>query len=340
MDDIDRQLLNILQSDFPLVSRPFLETGKQLGLDEEEILARVIGLKRERIIRQIGAIFDTPSLGYRSSLVAMKINPERIDEAAKVINQHPGVSHNYARNHSYNLWFTVTVPPQASLEETVERLGQMVQAVETRLMPTIRLFKIGVKLDMTGESDLSSDSNRSYTAESHTTREKLELSPLEIRAIKELQEDLPLVAKPFASMAERLELKEEELLEIARMFIKRGQMRRFAAVLHHRKAGFGANTMAVWVVPEERIEEVGKQMATFKAVSHCYQRPVYPDWPYSLFTMIHGHDVQECQKVAEAISEKTGIRQYDMLYSTKEYKKTRVKYFTEDLEKRERENLS
>jgi len=109
-------------------------------------------------------------------------------------------------------------------------------------------------------------------------------------------------------------------------------MRRFAAVLHHRQAGFSANAMGVWAVPgdDAEIERVGALMAGFRAVSHCYRRPSYPDWPYNIFTMVHGRSPEECEQTLTAVAAKTGIRDHRALYSTKEYKKVRVRYFTPD----------
>jgi DNA-binding Lrp family transcriptional regulator len=100
--------------------------------------------------------------------------------------------------------------------------------------------------------------------------------------------------------------------------------------MNHRSAGYKANAMGVWAVPEDRIEEIGPQMAGFARVSHCYHRPTYPDWPYSIFTMVHGHQAAECEETIAAIRDETGIDDYTLLWSVKEYKKTRVRYFTPD----------
>jgi DNA-binding Lrp family transcriptional regulator len=111
-------------------------------------------------------------------------------------------------------------------------------------------------------------------------------------------------------------------------FLETGQIRRYAAVLAHRNAGFVQNGMGVWKVPEERLDECGAAMAAFRGVSHCYQRPTYPDWEYNLFSMTHGRTKADCEAVLAAISAETGLTDYSVLYSTKEYKKTRVSYFT------------
>ena len=137
-------------------------------------------------------------------------------------------------------------------------------------------------------------------------------------------------------MAARVGIDEAQILQMANAFIDDGLARRFAAVMHHRQAGFVANAMSVWQVPEDRIEEVGYQMAGFAAVSHCYQRPTYPDWPYNLFSMTHGRTRKECEDVLDAIASETGLSERVVLYSTKEWKKTRLVYFSPDAEEWER----
>ncbi|MDX1932541.1 MAG: AsnC family transcriptional regulator [Capsulimonadales bacterium] len=328
MDETDRRLLNILQEDFPLVARPFAELGRRLGLTEDETLSRVTRLKAGHIIRQISAIFDSRMLGYTGSLVAMKVDPAREEEAAAIINEHPGVSHNYRRSHAYNLWFTLTLPPGMDLQEEIDHLAKKAGAERTWPLPTLKLYKIGVTMDMTGEKNRT-EREAPEARKRHRTRD-LTLTETDIALIRELQKDLPLTAEPFAELAANVDITVEELLAQANRFLEEGKMRRFAAVLHHRDAGFAYNCMAVWECPEERIEECGKTMATFKSVSHCYRRPTYEDWPYPLFTMVHGQSEEDCLTVVREIAHATGLESGALLYSTKEYKKVRVQYFTED----------
>ena len=288
-------------------------------------MERVKGLRRRHIVRQIGAIFDTRKLGYKSSLVAMKFPHDRIAKGARVVNQHPGVSHNYERNHPYNLWFTIAVPPNEGIEETVAAMAQRAQAESYRILPTLHFFKVGVNFDMVTELGNSDESVIGKPPGLSKGDEPL--SDFEIEVIKELQEDLPLESEPFQGMAERLGITLQRLFQYAEDFADRGLMRRYSAVLHHRRAGFRANAMVVWRVPEERDEEVGRVMAASPHVSHCYQRPTYEDWPYSHFTMVHAKTQEQCEGITREISEQAGIDDYMMLYSTREYKKTRVRYF-------------
>ncbi len=331
MELIDRQLLNILQSSFPLVAEPFKALGNQLNTSEEEVMHRVAALKKQNIVRQISAIFDTRRLGYKTSLVAMRFAPESLTKAAHHINKHPGVSHNYARHGYFNLWFTVAVSPSESLEETVARMATETGAEAVRLLPTLKFFKIGVNFDMVEGKGASYDY---YNPDGHQNgkagwNEKETITDSDVRVIRELQQDLPITPRPFADMASRLGITEEELFAWAHAFEERGIMRRYSAVLHHRRAGFRANGMVVWKVPQERSEEVGRIMAAHPAVSHCYQRPTFPDWPYTHFTMVHATSKDGCEQVAREISKQTGIADYQALYSYREFKKTRVRYFAE-----------
>ncbi|MEI7925952.1 MAG: Lrp/AsnC family transcriptional regulator, partial [Chloroflexota bacterium] len=109
--------------------------------------------------------------------------------------------------------------------------------------------------------------------------------------------------------------------------IERGQLRRFAGIINHRQAGFNANGMAVWNVPPEKIQEFGTFVAGYRGVSHCYQRPTYPDWPYSVFSMLHNPKVSGVEEAAAAISRDTGVTDFKILFSTTEYKKIRLPYF-------------
>ena len=332
MDDLDRKILTEIQKEFPRATEPFRVLGEKLGILGEEILRRIQKLKEEQILRQISAIFDTKSLGYKSTLVAMKFANEDLDQGAEVINQHPGVSHNYRRNDDYNLWFTIAVPPYHSLEETIQKLHELSGAKNTLILPTLKLFKIGVKLDLTGNNSDALDSKEDIYDESRRRKAPPDLTPEQIDAIRALQEDIPLVERPFEEIARTSGFLEAELFELLKLFESKGYFRRFAGILHHRKAGFSANAMVVWNIPEEKQDEVGEKMAQFPQVSHCYKRPIFPDWPYSLYTMIHGAKAEDCEKVVQKIVQAAGDWPKKNLYSTKEYKKIRLKYFTKDLD--------
>jgi siroheme decarboxylase len=342
LEDADRELLNAVQWDFPLEVRPYAALAERLGMPEAEVMERLDRVKALGMLRQLSAIFDTRALGYSSSLVAAKVDPDRIDEAAEIISRHPGVSHNYKRNHAFNLWYTIAVPPGDVLEDHVDVLHRDSGALVTRILPTLKLYKIGVKLDMTGQTaaDAKAEVLEHERPERKPHMDAPDLSPVELAAIRVTQEDLPLVERPFAAEAEQLGIDERQLLDILRSFKERKLMRRFAAVMNHRSAGYKANAMGVWAVPEEQLDDIGPKMAGFAFVSHCYKRPTYEDWPYSVFTMVHGHNARDCEDTIAAIRADTGIDDYALLWSVKEYKKTRVRYFTDEWDDWRRTHLA
>ncbi len=331
-DSHDIALLGLLQDALPFTARPFAALGESCGLSETETLERIKRLKTSRVIRQISAIFDTRSLGYASSLVAVKVAPERVDAAAASISAHPGVSHNYLRNHEFNLWYTIAIPPTSrlGLEATVEILHRESGALSTRLLPTLKLHKIGVRFDVEGGSQPHDQAAPAYN---ETNRSAVQaLSAGEIAFVQAMQRDLSLTPTPFLELAHELGMPFDDLCKIHAAFLASGRMRRFAAVLHHRTAGFAANAMGVWAGPQGdpvALERLGAVMAGFRAVSHCYERPSYPDWPYNLFTMVHGKTADDCEQTLAAIADATGLTDWQALYSSKEYKKVRVRYFTD-----------
>jgi DNA-binding Lrp family transcriptional regulator len=166
----------------------------------------------------------------------------------------------------------------------------------------------------------------------------IELSEEDIAVIRATQGPMAAVPEPFAAAAERLGVPQETVFERLESLRERGGLRRVAAILYHRRAGFSANGMGVWEVPEGQILDIGKRMAAFRGVSHCYERPTYADWPYSVFTMAHGRSKEECDAVLDAIAEATGIHERATLYSSTEFKKVRMLYFTEDFANWEREH--
>jgi DNA-binding Lrp family transcriptional regulator len=329
LDDLDRRLLNLMQGSFPIAPHPYQHVAQLAGVEESEVMGRVQHLLDKRIIRQVTPIFDTRALGYSSMLVAAKVDPEHPHRAAHVINEHPGVSHNYLRNHAFNLWFTIATEPDSKLglEGTLEVLQREAGAESVRQLPTLRLFKIRMDLEMEGGTeDLASSAEAAEPIE-------LEAQPydeLDIAVIRALQGDMPVVPEPYAAAASEVGLSQDRFLDHLAGMQERGLLRRVAAILYHRRAGFSANGMGVWQVPDEQIYDVGCRMAAVRGISHCYQRPTYEDWPYSVFTMAHGRSKEECDAVLDAIADQTGIRERATLYSSTEFKKIRLLYFTED----------
>lgn len=311
----------------PLATRPYSVLGHLAGISEQDAFARVQRLRERGIIREISAIFNARSLGYESALVGARTAPDRADGAAAIISSHPGVSHNYLREKAFNLWFTIATPPGTSLAETVETLCRLAGIDSWRLFPSIRTFKIKAYFDMAGER---TPTDRGSDAVLPKGESWPPLAAEDIAVIRTLQDDFPPVLEPYRILAARADLDEQALFARVADMKRHGRLRRVAAVLNHRKAGYVANGMIVWQVPPEQAEQIGELFASYHAVTHCYLRPAYPDWPYNLYTMAHGRNRAECDRIANILSRASGQRSYAILYSVKEYKKSRVRYFTED----------
>ena len=331
LDEIDKRLMNLLQSSFPLDPEPFALVASEAELDLEDVLARTNRLLENRIIREITPIFDTRALGYESMLVAAKVDSEHPHRAAQIVNSHPGVSHNYLRTHDFNLWFTIATPPESELglAGTLEALMRETGAESMRELPTLTLFKINMNLEM----EKGTDALAAAAVDASPPRE-LEAQPYDdrdIAVIRALQGPMEAIERPYDAAAAEVGMTTEELLTHRGGMIERKLLRRVAAILFHRRAGFSANGMGVWKVPDEQIMEVGARMASFRGISHCYQRPTYADWPYSVFTMAHGRSKAECDAVLDAIeTEVECIEDRATLYSSTEFKKIRLHYFTPD----------
>jgi siroheme decarboxylase len=337
LTDLERRLLNLMQGRFPLVPRPYAAVAGEAGISEAEAIAMVEQLLKDRIIRQVTPIYDTRALGYGSMLVAAKVDPEHPWRAARAVNAHPGVSHNYLRNHDFNMWFTIAVEEDSKLglDGTLEVLADQAGAESVRQLPTLTLFKIRMDLEMEGGTQELASKVEAVRPAPVT---KVPFDEFDKAVIRATQGDMPVVPEPYAPAARELGISQEALLEHLEGMRERSILRRVAAILFHRRAGFSANGMGVWRVPEERIAEVGPQMAAYRGISHCYQRPTYEDWPYSVFTMAHGRSKEECDAILDAIAEEFGITERATLYSSTEFKKIRLLYFTDDFRAWEREH--
>jgi len=339
LDATDKRVMNLLQSSFPLAPEPYVRIAEDADLGVDELMVRTQRLLDERIIREITPIFDTRALGYSSMLVAARVDPEHPHRAAEIINSHPGVSHNYLRTHEFNLWFTIATPPDSELglDGTLDVLQRLTGAESIRQLPTLRLFKINMNLEMEqGTEALAA------AVEASPPRE-LEPQPYDERdvaVIRALQGPMAVTDRPYDEAAGEVGMSTEEFLAHLEGMVERKLLRRVAAILYHRRAGFSANGMGVWKVPDDRILKVGARMAAVRGISHCYQRPTYPDWPYSVFTMAHGRSKEECDAILDAIADDHDLHGSDraVLYSSTEFKKIRLHYFTDDYANWEREH--
>ncbi len=323
LDSIDKKLLNLVQAEFPLTSEPYSALGERLGIEGSEVIFRIKRLKEEGIIRQIGPVLEARRLGYQPTLVAMRVEESELDRAEQLISQHPGVSHGYERDHHFNLWFTLAVPPEVDIMTELKLLTSSLEAKVVFALPAVKVFKIGVYFDMNGDCLSMADTMKQPSG---VLVQKAELTQTDRFVINELQQELPLVTVPFNTMAIRLGMNVEYFLAQCQSLLQRGIMRRFGASINHNRAGFKANAMACWVAPPDLVDVAGQKLASLPEVSHCYERQTNPLWQYNLFAMVHSHTREACHKIASDVSHRIGLNGYILLFSTKEFKKARVKY--------------
>jgi DNA-binding Lrp family transcriptional regulator len=327
LDNLDKNLLNIIQADFPLVREPFSALGLSLGITGDEVIHRIDRLKADGIIRLIGPVFNPKKLGYQTTLVAAKIPGERLDKAGRIIGRHQMVSHCYQRDHDLNLWFTLAISVAGDMEAEVRKLGNSINSETTLNLPAIKTFKIGVYFAPGGRnSDLSSPAKRCTLSLAPGDDNKL--SAVDRAVINALQQDLPLIERPFDVIAAKLPMDADKFLSRCQTLWQRGIMRRFSASINQYRLGYISNALLCWQVPSDMVDKIGKKIATFPEVSHCYERQTNRLWPHNLFAMLHAHSNENCHAVIDKICKQTGLNRNEMLllFSTKEVKKTRVQY--------------
>ena len=326
MNEQQKIILNYLQSRFPIEPRPFAAIAEQLGLNEDEIISYINRLKQNRVIRRIGPIFSARQLGYTSTLIAAQVPPEKIDTFADEVSADPGVSHNYGRNHKFNIWFTLTVQSHKKIDETIDYLRKKYQLTDILNLPALKMFKLNTNFTTTNSRQLH-HSQLQYSQDVNGTRSAL--SESQITIIRQLQHDLPVVAEPFRAMADKMEIDVSVLLQQIKDWKSSGLIRRFGAIVRHQLIGFTANAMIVFQVDPDEIDKNGSLLASYSQVSHCYQRVSASGWPYNLFAMTHCRDENELNELAKEMVKRIKPIKYDILFTTDEYKKESVKYFME-----------
>lgn len=310
-------ILSLLQTEFPLVSEPFAEIGLKLGLSTSEVIRQIQNLKDISLIREISPILDARKLGYENTLVAMRISADHLPTALQVILEHPGISHAYERNHELNVWVTLAISEKIGLEKALKQLSSDTHAEYIYSFPALKVFKLRA---------IFGQDNENVSVPRNENQTHLVLSTEEKTIVNVIQQDLALVADPFNSMAKQARMDKQQFLAICRNLLQRGVIRRYAASINHRNAGFNANAMVGWIVSTEMVDITGQTMATRPEISHCYVRKTNPQWPYNLFTMIHGQTKEICQSVVDQLALQTGLNTYSVLFSTREFKKIRIKY--------------
>ena len=323
------RLLNNIQTSLPLVSQPYAQIAKEIGCHGSDVIQHVQRLKADGVIREVAAIFNPASLGYSQTLLAFSIPPDKLHAAGQTAAEHPGVSHCYSREGRYNLWLTLALSQQSTLgmQTTVAVLAAQCHATAMLNLPAIKQYKLHVRFGSTDAWNKTLRTPKTLASANRNT------SPQERVIIAALQNDLPCTDRPFDVLARSFDMSEDELLNHAENFLDQGLMRRYAAVVNHRAVGAIANVLVAWQVTPDDADSAAEVLSQSPNTSHCYLRPATNDWPYSLYTMIHGTSRDECSAMVNSLATTTGLQDRQELWTVTEYRKRRVRLFSEDEQK-------
>ncbi|WP_300449679.1 AsnC family transcriptional regulator [Accumulibacter sp.] len=320
---LDFRLLNDFQRDFPLCPAPFAELAARLGVAEAAVLRVLDALRREGKVARVGAVFAPKRIGA-STLAAMAVPADKLAAVAAAVNRFPEVNHNYEREHRYNLWFVVTAGSEGRLQAA---LGAIAQATDCPLLqlPLLQEYHIDLGFSLDGKTDKPIPPTVTRQAFVPPTP----LGELERRLVMALQEGLPLFIRPFSVLASRVGCDEGEVIERIRRWCAEGIIKRFGVIVRHRELGYTANAMLVHDIPDERVGEVGENLAREQGVTLCYQRPrVLPEWRYNLFCMIHGQARAEVEANIAELRRRLNLGgyAYDVLFSLTRFKQAGARY--------------
>ena len=325
----EARLLQEIQKDFPRCPRPFAEIGDRCDMSERAVLDRLGEYIQNDVVREISAILDARKLGYFSSLIAVSTPPDIEEAVAAGISRHPRVSHNYHRDHRYNLWFTLAANSEHSLLAEATRMTAGYQDTSFDIMPAIKTYKLRVNLRVADKVALEHRENAA-TPTDHAADEAAVLEDEDRGLLSRLEKPFPLVERPWQEIGKQIGMDEDKILELSDTLTKDGVIRRIAGVLRHRKVGYTANGMCCFAVDTGRMDAAGMAAAAHHEVSHCYWRRTPETWCYPLFAMVHAKSEQQCRASADAIATEIGCDDHLVLFSTIEYKKERAKYFGGD----------
>lgn len=314
LDDIDKRLLDEFQRDFPLVSRPFASIAAAVGSSEELVILRLTALQAAGAVSRVGATVRPNTVGA-STLAALSVPEDRLEDVAAMISAERGVNHSYLREDVWNLWFVVTAPDASNLAAMLRRIEAQtgLALLDLRL---VRPFNIDLGFRLTGADNRPM--HRKAADLAVVTEGDREI-------VQAMTEGLPLVSSPFARIADTLGRSEQMVIGRLKALLSAGILSRIGVIVRHRAIGWSANAMVVWDIPEGRIEAAGQALARLPGVTLCYQRRTVPDlWPYGLFNMIHARSRNEALRVLEnarALPELEGI-ECRVLFSTRCFKQT------------------
>ena len=327
MDLLFKKLLNDFQRNFPLEPTPFAQIARRLNTSPDTVLRALKELQDKGAVSRVGPVFRPNTVGA-STLATIAVPADELDTVAGIVSAFPQVNHNYEREHRYNLWFVVTAENIAALTGTLEQIQQKT-GYRVLSLPLLKDYHIdlGFRMNLDPDSELSSMPVSRAETDRPSNHGPLFGGVEDL--IEVIQAGLPLVARPYLEIAERLGCSEQAVIDELRGMIDAGIIKRLGVVVRHHELGYRANAMVVWDVPDERVDQLGRQLGMQDCVTLCYRRPrCLPDWPYNLFCMVHGHDRSEVLACIDRMVEGLGLNTiaHSVLFSGKRFKQRGARY--------------
>lgn len=322
-------LLNRWQHDFPIVDEPFARIGGVLGIAANEVMAEYAALLEEGSISRIGGVFGA-GVGGSALLCAMAVPPAQLEAVAHRVSAHPGVNHNYEREHHFNLWFVITGGARSQVHAEVDALEQALGVSALRLEMQ-RAYVIDLGFDLHGRT--AGDSLRGSPTRRAISDLARAVQPGEHALARLLEDGLPLVPKPFEPWARALAMSPAAVLATLDRWLDVGTLRRFGVVVRHHELGFTANAMTVFDVPDAVVDTLGAELARQRGVTLAYRRTRAAHWPYNLYCMVHGRDRESVQTALNEAVERAGLERHsrEILFSRRRFKQTGARYFRQTM---------
>jgi len=328
VDDVDARLIDEYQSGFPIRERPFEAVADDLGVTESAALERVERLYDDGVFRRFGAVLNPPVIGS-STLAAVRAPADRYDEVVDVINGYRQVNHNYRRDHAYNQWFVVTAGSRERRDEILAEIEERT-GCEVLNLPMLTDYYIDLEFPVVNGDRFARESLDSTEVSATRISESAagDLSTLDADLLLAIQDGFPLSRTPYRDVADAIGAPVEDVLDATERLLADGCIKRVGCVVNHVVTGFDANCMVVWDVPDDELDERGVEVGQLPYVTLCYHRPRRPeqDWPYNLFTMIHGRESDAVDEKIDELAADYLPFDHERLYSEETLKQTGARY--------------
>jgi DNA-binding Lrp family transcriptional regulator len=329
IDEVDARLIDEFQSDFPVAERPFRQVADELGITEEETFERVRRLREDlKVFRRFGAVLNPPVIGS-STLAAVSAPEDRFDEVAEVINGYRQVNHNYRRDHAWNMWFVVTAGSRERRDEILAEIEERT-GCEVLNLPMLTDYYIDLEFPVVNGDRFARESLTETDVDATRISEDArgDLSRLEADLLLEIQSGFPLSTTPYRDVADAIGADVSDVLAAVERLLSDGCIKRIGCIVNHVVTGFDDNCMVVWNVPDDDLDDRGMEVGSLPYVTLCYHRPRRPeqDWPYNMFTMIHGREADAVDEKIDELAAEYLPYEHERLYSTETLKQTGAQY--------------